>query len=212
MTHSPPLVRAIREHDRAGCLINAGAEWREESRFGMYETAILGMVCVGVFFYSIALVHGGRYGLQPLWLTAVCVAGFVFVCRDAVDTCLPRRAIFFRRDGSVYVPRGIPFDRRAGELGWTQDIFRSIELRKTREHGFAVDIHTSEGDAIMIGWKMSEAAARKLAVQLTKALRELREAIARDALDLSPEAALAMAGHAMHGCRNGAATAEFVID
>lgn len=212
MMPSPPLVEAIREYDRQGRLAEAGAVWREESRFGFGLLVIESIVCVGGFFYAIALVQGGRYGLEPLWLAAASVVGFVLVCRGAVESCLPKRVLMLRRDGTAYVTRGIPYDRRAGDLAWTQDIFRSIEVRKTREHGFAVDIHTSEGDAIMIGWKMSVGTARKLAVQLTKALRELREATARDALDLTPEAALAMAGRAMRGLRNGAATAELVID
>ena len=212
MMPNPPLVEAIREKDYAGRLINAGARWREESKFGIYETVILLVIHVGCIAYSISLVIDGRHGFEPLWLTALGIAGFVLTCRDASESCFKRRAIFFRRDGSVFVPRGIPFDRRAGELAWRQDIFRSIEVRKTREHGYAVDIHTSEGDAIMIGWKMSDATARKLAVQLTKALRELRETTARDALDLTPQEALAMAGYALRGRRYGAAAVDIVID
>ncbi|MEZ5898493.1 MAG: hypothetical protein R3D51_03270 [Hyphomicrobiaceae bacterium] len=212
MTHNSALVEAIRSNDPDGRLASAGAAWREESRFGMYATAILIILAIGGFVCSISLLTDGRHGLEWLWLTAASIIGFVATCCDASESCLKRRGILFRRDGSVYVPYGIPFDRRAGDLAWTQDIFRSIEVRETREHGHAVDIHTSEGDAIMIAWHMSEATARKLAVQLTKALRELREATARDALDLTPETALAMAGRAMRGYRNGAATADFVID
>ena len=212
MTPNATLVEAIRMNDREGRLASAGAAWREESKFGMYASAIMIIFFVGGFVCSISILMDGRHGLEWLWLPVASIIGFVATCSDAPESCLKRRGILFRRDGSVYVPYGIPFDRRAGDLAWTQDIFRSIEVRKVREHDYAVDIHTSEGDAIMIAWRMNEGTARKLAVQLTRALRELREATARESLDLTPEAALAMAGRAMRGYRNGAATADFVIN
>ncbi|MGD9668822.1 MAG: hypothetical protein AB7U75_07145 [Hyphomicrobiaceae bacterium] len=212
MTPNPALVEAIRMNDREGRLTSAGAAWREESKFGMYASAIMIIFFVGGFVCSISILMDGRHGLEWLWLPAASIIGFVATCSDAPESCLKRRGILFRRDGSVYVPYGIPFDRRSGDLPWRQNIFRSIEVRRTREHGYVVDIHTSEGDAIMIAWRINEGTARKLAVQLTKALRELREATARESLDLTPEAALAMAGRVMRGYRNGAATADFIIN
>ncbi len=85
-------------------------------------------------------------------------------------------------------------------------------MHKAREQVYTGEIHQRVGDAIMIGWKMADASARKLAVQLTRALRELRETTARDALDLTPQEALAMAGYALRGRRYGAAAVDIVID
>jgi hypothetical protein len=89
-------------------------------------------------------------------------------------TRLWRRIILFERGGDILSPHGLPqrFFRR--DLPIKHDTITSIEVVQDGNRA-AVAIHTDYGETYIVGRLELMADARLVAVQLTKALHELRQ-------------------------------------
>lgn len=170
--------RTVREHDADGRLIAAGAEWAEER--AAVASALLVVIVLSFIMLAFALIimllsgEGQGVVLGLLALIALAV-------RSLRTMRGRRRALVFHRDGRTTAPHGFAHcPRRFTEITGTNAEFVSIEARGP-ELSSNVLIFTHSGGVIYAGRHLHHDDAHRVAVQLTIALRELRESIGREA-------------------------------
>lgn len=161
----------IREWDENGLLKAAGYKWTESiDEF----IAFFGLAALGLVFYGLAcaLDKTTPSGAAFLfWGASVVCLLIAYVCGTI------ERGFSFERDGRI-----------KNRAGWINklDMIRSlkehthissIEIMKT-ERGAAVAVYTSWGGTYVLSNGLNEVHARLICVQLTIALRELRESMA----------------------------------
>jgi hypothetical protein len=87
------------------------------------------------------------------------------------------RIVMFTREGHILTPHGLPGRPLLRRLEFPHTQINSIETtRNCRDHG--VVMFTTEGRTILLAERMFKADAHLAGVQLTKALREIRESMA----------------------------------
>lgn len=159
----------IRRHDANGSLMEAGYQWdqlRLIEKLGLGGAGTSLIVAAPVMYVG----HSPQGGFACL------AAGLALL---AILIALQKwpRIVMFTRDGSILTPHGLPgrpFLRREDFLH--TDVV-SVELtRDCRDYG--VVLFTSEGRSVLLAERMFKADARLVAVQVTKALREMRESMA----------------------------------
>jgi hypothetical protein len=169
--------RTVREHDADGRLREAGAEWREER--AAVASALLVLIIVNFIMLMLALIImllSGEGQVVVLALLAI-IAISVRTMRTMRGR---RRALIFHRDGRTSAPHGFAhYHRRVREITGTHAEFVSIEARGP-EFSSSVLIFTGSGGVIYAGRHLHHDDAHRIAVQLTIALRELRESIGRE--------------------------------
>lgn len=160
----------IRERSELGELTAAGFKWSEPQLWAFQIFGTAGFLLV---FYWLMCLADKR---TP--------AGFTTMVLLATIGCVGACAVL----GSV--SRGIAFERsgrisnRGGWVNWLDLVgttkehahIASIEVIKT-EQGAGVAIFTTWGGTVVLSQGLSEPAARLAAVQLTMALREMRESL-----------------------------------
>lgn len=160
----------IREWDENGLLKSAGYKWTEsiDEFIAFFVLAALGLIFYGL---ACALDERAPSGAQFLfWGASVVCALIGYVC-GTTD-----RGFSFERDGTI-----------KNRAGWINKIdmmrslknhthIASIEIMKT-ERGAAVALFTTWGGTYVLSNGLNEAHARLVCVQLTLALRELRESM-----------------------------------
>lgn len=161
-----PNGPAIRDHDGNGRLIAAGYQWDE---FPHIRLLFIGAVLVSSTYLCVVNSRtGGVAAALPFVLSgaiSIAVGTWLWECR---------RTIVFRRDGNVLAPNGLP--NRLGVRRMRIDSAAIASIEVTREcEGAGVAIYTVDGETFVISHKLKSPDARLVAVQLTKALRELRE-------------------------------------
>ncbi|MFN3624929.1 MAG: hypothetical protein ACK4TP_12805 [Hyphomicrobium sp.] len=176
----------IRERDADGVLTAAGFEWRE---FQSWIFEIFGTASIGLFFFGSLCASDRKAYSNPAPMIFLLMVACVLVC---VYFGHIRRGIAFHRDGSVSI-RGDWSNRLElwGEIKEYAHI-SSIEPMKTKE-GMGVAILSNYGGTVMLSHDLTEPAARLAAVQLTIALREMRESLASIANFQMPQQAAAAA-------------------
>lgn len=158
----------IRERDAGGRLLEAGYRW---DRFRMLEMLGFGAVAIGTLVLA-PFMHEGHSpeaGVATAAVGLAMLAGLAWVIRRP-------RMIVFTRDGRVLAPNGIAGRFWVRNLGPIAEV-SSIELTSSCRD-FGVVLFTTEGRTILLAERMFKADARLVAVQVTKALREMRESIA----------------------------------
>ncbi len=162
--------RRVRAHDSEGGLVAAGYSWLEEVVFIVVPFGLSG----------IGLILCGLGGASGKHLQPSEAIGFVFVGLLCFAICLQfgsiRRGVVFERGG-----RTRPLGGWANRLEYFRGIcdhahIASIEAVKT-ERGMGVAIYSVRGGTTLVSNGLTEAEARLGAVQLTQALRELRESM-----------------------------------
>lgn len=160
----------IRERHADGLLSAAGYKWREPV---MWVFHIFGTTGFVLWFYWLMCLADRQTPAEFTTKVLLAMIGCIGACMFLGSI---RRGISFERDGRV--------SNRGGWVNWLDVVGRtkdhahiaSIEVTKT-EQGAGVAIVTTYGGTIMISEDLSEAAARRVAVQLTLALREMRESL-----------------------------------
>lgn len=147
----------------------SGYEWREFPPFVFVGVAAVTLFAIGT---ALHLFLASRFlDSTPFFVVAIVGIGVFEWLWDY------RRVVLFWRDGTIETPNGLPDRVGMRELPVNHRAIASIEL--TREcRGTGVVIYTIEGESIVVGHKLRTADARKVAVQLTKALHQLRDSIA----------------------------------
>jgi hypothetical protein len=149
-------------------LIEAGYRW---DQFRILEMLGFGALGVGVLVLA-PFMHAGH---SPEAGVATAAAGFAMLAGLAWVVKRPRM-IVFTRDGRVLAPNGIADRFWVRNLGPIADV-SSIELTSSCRD-FGVVLFTTEGRTILLAERMRKADARLVAVQLTKALHEMRQSLA----------------------------------
>lgn len=158
----------IRRHDADGKLLEAGYRWDQLRLIEKLELGGAGaaLLCAAPFMYV---------GHSPEASVACLLAGLALLSILALLQRWPR-VIVFTREGRVRSPHGIVGRFWERDLGALAEV-SSIELTSSCRD-FGVVLFTTEGRTILLAERMFKADARLVAVQTTKALREIRESIA----------------------------------
>lgn len=160
----------IRERSEDGLLSAAGFTWREPV---MWVFHIFGTASFPLFFYWLMCMSDRKTPAEFTTTVFIGLCGCVCAC---IFLGSVSRGIAFERDGRI--------SNRGGWINWlelvgaTKDYshIASIEAIKT-EQGFGVAMFTIYGGTVLLSEDLSEAKARLAAVQLTMALREMRQSL-----------------------------------
>ena len=161
--HQPHRVR-----DDKG-LSESGYVW-DERRLDFY--LVLGFFSfAGLIGFLVASADRGVIYALPALFLGVFVAGLM------VWYLKHPRVVIFRRDGAILTPHGVRRQFGVRKLKCQHWEVASIELCGQGED-CGVMLYTSEGVSVLLADDMHQGDARLVAVQLTKALREMRESMA----------------------------------
>lgn len=166
-----------RRHDTNGSLMEAGYQW---DQLRLIEKLGLGGAGTSLIFAAPVMYvsHSPQGGFACL------SAGFALLAILMALQKWPRVIVFTRR-GHILTPHGIPGRLFLRKLDFLHTELVSIELtRDCRDYG--VVLFTSEGRTVLVAERMFKADARLVAVQMTKALREMRETMATMASQRRP--------------------------
>lgn len=166
LRHQP----VIRERDGDGRLLAAGFQWTEPVE---WVFMIFGTGAFLLFFYALAGGLDQRTPPGDAFIVGVGAAACVLIC---ILFGTIERGVAFHRDGRVRARGG--WFNRLDMIGGVKEHahIASIEVTKI-EQGAGVAVFTTYGGTMILSSGLSEAAARFAAVQLTIALRELRESL-----------------------------------
>lgn len=159
----------IREYDSRGQLVAAGFQWDERPEFWLILSVLLAPVVLSGATLKFAL--DGDFVIAMRFLMAALASGWLCVWLWSW-----RRSIVFYRDGRVMAPGGIPERFGIRKLRLNNDRVTSIEVMNHHDDIY-IAIFTSEGETFIVSHCMRSGDARLVAVQLTKALRELRQSM-----------------------------------
>jgi hypothetical protein len=162
-----PVIRERGEH---GELTAAGFKWSEPM---LWVFQIFGTGGFLLGFYWMMCLADRR---TPSEFTTMVFLGMIGCMAACVILGSVDRGIAFERNGRI--------SNRGGWVNWLDLVgsikehadIASIEVTKT-EQGAGVAIFTTWGGTVMLSQGLSEPAARLAAVQLTIALREMRESL-----------------------------------
>jgi hypothetical protein len=159
---------SIRNRDGNGRLVLSGFQWTETA---WHETLKLtAFAAAAVIATPIAVSAHGPAGFSLLLFTAFCLASLVYK-RNRL------RVIAFDREGRVRAPNGLPWFFWRRGLPFSHATITSIEALQDGERN-NVAIYTSEGQTFIVSELQRLGDARLVAVQLTKALQEMRHSLA----------------------------------
>ncbi len=161
----------IRERSKDGVLLAAGFTWREPV---MWVFHIFGTASFPLFFYWLMCASDRKTPAEFTTTVFLGLCGCVCAC---VFLGSISRGIALERDGRI--------SNRGGWVNWLDLVgspkdlahIASIEAIKAGQ-GFGVALFTVYGATFMLSEELSEAKARLVAVQLTMALREMRDSLA----------------------------------
>lgn len=106
--------------------------------------------------------------------TIIVVAGLACLLVVVLDL-LSWRTIVFTVDGETILPQGLPLRPRVKKLNGHNDNLTSLEIFEDTD-GYWVRAFSKGGDTMYIAVVRYQDRARKIAVQLTNALQEIRSA------------------------------------
>ena len=160
--------RPIRERDASGVLIAAGYRWD--------QYRILEMTGFGAFATIMLILAPVMYANHSPPAGVACAAAGLAMLMGLAWVVKHPRIIVLTRDGRVRAPNGITGRFWVRDLGSIAEV-ASIELTSScRDSG--VVLFTTEGRTILLAESMRKVDARLVAVQLTKALHEMRQSLA----------------------------------
>ena len=170
-----PAPRQIRDYDDHGRLVRAGFAWSELRH---PFAALLWQVAFTFGGIGIAqlvidrLLMGYAPAIFAIGGSIAClIGGIAFLL--AMSARRSRREMIFALDGSVRTPCGTLAYGRKRVLPFRQDAIANIQAKARGKDFILLIIGTNGGDAV-ISSQLDESVARMAAVQLTKALDDLR--------------------------------------
>lgn len=170
----------IRERDTGGNLVRAGYSWFEQ-RDGVMAWALMlmGMCGLGgiVGFIAIFAQRTTNDTILMVAITAACAAAVLFGKRSISRSGWRSRTLVFDANGAITAPEGLAGQAEATRLRATLNDVASIE-RERYGNASRIMLHTHGGDIIVVGTNiMVQEEAQKVAVQLSLAVKEMREAL-----------------------------------
>ena len=165
----------IRIRDAGGRLVAAGARWSEHRDFaeaGCLALAVL--VCLaGAGALVVSLIDG-----SPAIVGLLLLGLGIWLARRSVRIAGSTRELVFDREGGMKAPLGFAhYQAYCREItGHHADIV-SIETRNQGAGDLRVVMYFRSGNVVYAAGRLQRDEAHRLAVQLSLALAELREAI-----------------------------------
>lgn len=166
----------IREFDAAGTLVRSGARWVEPRAQLVTSLNFLGGTALVLSGVGFLLAGVSRMSSGPLsfgqTFAMVAVAAFV----GAVAFGTRQREVMFDAEGGMNTPYGFPgFESQRAVEGDHRSIM-SIEQLRTGYKGHVVRLISISGNTVHLAQNLDVTQSLKIAVQLTHALTELRDA------------------------------------
>jgi hypothetical protein len=199
-----PKVEPVRHYDEHGRLLAAGVLWSEYAA----SAELMCQIALGVGFtilfpalvYLCASLLFSKSSGYELTAAIIFMAGMAIIAIALADWRERKwrqlRALVFYRDGLMHTPYGIPSDKAWDKVAGHHDIVRSIELEKARvglpaplrDRLDAVTMYSHEGTQVTLGRHLCPSISMIVAVQLNKALQDIRKAAAAPAQNAAPRA------------------------
>lgn len=156
-------VNRFRKYDASGKLVAAGFQWQEFN----IKVVLAGFCYIPLLMWIAYYFLSNDAGpIQLLLIIALAISIAIYIAGSRFRP----KSVIFTTDGTIETPFGFGGykDKRIG--GNHRNIV-SIEVGR-REH---VQMISNDGDTVVItGQELTDITARKVAVQLTKALEEIR--------------------------------------
>lgn len=168
----------IRNFDANNYLVQAGYQWTESS----VPLQIGGWLAMAASFLPFMIgmlaanMPGGGAGL--LIFGGIGLAMLIGGHMVANVWAHRARSLIFESGGDIRVPHGIPFTGHARTLTCRVDEVANIELHPGYNQDTGVALLSTEGDTVLVAHNLKTDSGRKVAVQLTRALEELRLSLA----------------------------------
>lgn len=199
-----------------GALVASGVRWTETRPIVVKLLAVPMFAAIMTMFLTGLVMLAKGFPREP---SLYFVCGLVTLIGSIwlVLQCGGRkRSLVFHRDGRIETPEGLPTDGRFRAFGFSHERISSFEKRFARklDHNnqqFFVELLSHDGDWVTIGDTMTEQQSHMVTVQLTKALREIREAASRADQSFGAADAMRMAGEAINRMKRRG-EGHFVID
>jgi len=211
-------VVPIRHFDASGRLVAAGTAWSELRKVPVWLTAIAFLIVWFPTGFAFIAALASGFALKPVLAFMAGVVALFGVCRVGLRFCGRQRSVVFHEDGWIETPEGLPWigGRKFHELSFAHDTVSTIEQRFAERFGgkipmYFIEVRTHEGDWVTVGHLVDEQISHKAVVQLTKALADIREAIARPEDRFTAQDALNATRAATAGVKAGE-TVHVVID
>ncbi len=175
-------VDRIRMRDAAGRLTAAGAEWIEPD-----VVKTIGCILGAMPFMGLAILGVVQAGSAiEAWLSGLPFLAVGVALVAVALSAKQNRALLFHDDGRITIPFGLTGWGRRTEMQGSHEHVASIEAEVVppnemadQEKGAHVIIFSRGGDTIYIaGPRLRVETARKIAVQLSHALKEVRDFVA----------------------------------
>lgn len=177
----PFPIESIRQRDADGRLVAAGATWIEFNarRFcGALAASVLAVLYAYTAVDEIVNigVRPKSYHFVMLLIAAVTilVSGIVMV-----RTVRRWRVVLFDAGGWIGTPRGFPGNEDLEEMYHSIADIASIGTARSEKDGWFVQVYMRDGDVYTWTQFQDELDAHKIAVTLTNALADIRDAVAR---------------------------------
>jgi len=165
----------IRGQNASGQLTSAGARWVE-----LRDSYAIGgslIACVGVVALALGIASAGdSYAQRSGAATGLLmVAALLIIIGVAVVVTMRRRlrAVVFQSDGTISAPNGLPGNQSWRKVEGSHRDIVGIESRLHRGE-YIVVLVTVDGDQVWVSQNLTQDRALKVAVQLSRALSELR--------------------------------------
>lgn len=185
----------LREYDAKGQLVAAGYQWLEAKKSSRF-VRITFVLIPFVFAIEISLwyaldtiiypppqsLYMQSFGPAPriawnIFLLAVPVVLGVLLVRFMNRDSWRRRALLIHREGFISAPHGLSNNQYIADtrpITYRIDSpIASIEMRDNRDN-YPVNVYFSDGTRLLVDVNSSRDDARIIAVQLTRALQEIR--------------------------------------
>ena len=165
----PPNGPPLRCYDQEGLLASSGYQWDERMPPKYLGCGIVAAAAFALSVFLFANVSAAA-GIGALVTSVIGAAGCIYYWR-----CRP--TVIFHRDGRVETPFGVPRKPWARFLPVDQTKISTIEAVRQKDSA-CIELVTVDGETCIVGSELRFADARLIAVQLSKALRELRDSMA----------------------------------
>jgi hypothetical protein len=160
----------IRRDDFELVAVETGYWWDQDRLQDLASTGV--WTVAGAVFAVIGLLKGELVAFALALAVAALTGGYLCAILSRP------RIVIFKRDGAILTPNGIP--RRilpVRKLWFPHARIASIELTGDCQN-FGVMLFTIDGESVLLAENMHKADARLVAVQLTRALLEMRDGLA----------------------------------
>lgn len=201
-------VELIRLKDERGHVTATGVQWAEYRLWAIWLLAVPGAILVLPVLLLFLGMVASSFALVPTGMFFGDIALLIALFWFGNQVCLEARSAVFHDDGTIEMPEGLPTQSWIKELSFPHTDVSTIEERKSGRIGenvemSRIDIFSHEGHWVTLGHNIDPQMCHAAVVQLTKALSEIREAVARPEHQFTARDADDAVSAAMAGLRPG---------